>query len=87
MTTIHVALERSEAVLEGTDLVLDDTVPSRIEQTHEIQNAEDAFVQLTYTWLRIGPNGDFLNIAIDKDGLWWLADDPVPFSDLVIWFT
>jgi hypothetical protein len=76
---IIITLERSEAVLEGTPYILDQDVPSSV--TIEYPDAD--YVELTYGYLRVGPNGDFTDIGI-AEGLWWKAGDPVPFSDVII---
>ena len=76
---VMLTLGRSEAMFdEGRFPDAPDEVPGSV-----IELGPFEYVGLTYNLLRIGPEGDV--IGCFKDGLWWLDNNPYPFSDLDVY--
>lgn len=75
---VYVHFECSEALFENG------TVPP--EHVESLTIGPFDFVQMTYEWFRVGPEGD--HVAVHKDGLWYIVadedrDGPVMNSDTV----
>ena len=63
--TLFVHFEASETLYEGEVVAPD--------QPERLTIGPFEFVQLTYEWLRIGPDGE--HFAIHRDGLWEIIEE------------
>lgn len=70
-----VTLERSQACAETYGGMEGDTL------VREYPDAD--YIEFTYEYLRVGPNGEFSDIVF-SEGVWYAATDSLPYSDIVI---
>ena len=76
----EITLGRSEAMFDDNAFPgVPEAVPGSVVTIGPFER-----VGLTYDFLRVPDGDDFKSIARHKDGLWWLAGDPYPFSDIDI---
>lgn len=75
---VNLTLTRSDSLYEGrVPQEKWDAVPEAVTL------GPFEYVELTFQALRVGPEGEQIG-EIDEDCLWYLVDDPYPFSDLAI---
>jgi hypothetical protein len=69
-STIYVSLMLSEAAQEWDSPEGEQARKQGTDKTFEVGPFE--FVQMTYSWFRIAPDGDHVGFVGEKDGLWYV---------------
>lgn len=79
MSKVSISFQTSEAQYEEQD-GHPAPVPANQPDSLYLGEFDIDFVQLTYSWLRIGPDGDHIAV-LDNSGFWRLEQDGIKLAE------